>query len=284
MTTGLTYKLSLAICLLWTATALGDSSPIVRRLTKAKKLYIEQEYEKVIHSLTPVVQSPMATITHKVEAYELLGLSYLILGDTQRARHMFENLLGLDPGHLLRDPSGSPKLRRFYEEVKAALVPGYDGPARVTLEHAAPPRAVAGRRVEFAARIVHGGESIQSVILRWRRSGLLTYRTAAMRGHGSRLRARFILPGDHRSYTLEYYLEVRDSSGHTLARIGAPDQPLSVYVTGASSGDRDGPIYKRWWFWATVGALVAGGVTAGAIAVSAESAPKGNLEPLIHLR
>jgi hypothetical protein len=260
------------------ALSLAQSASMNQRVASAKQQYIAQEYEVVIRLLTPVVQSPIATISAKVAAYELLGLSYLILGDEKRARVAFENLLGLDQGHMLNDPSGSPKLRRFYDSVKESFVPGYSARATVTMEHAAPRRAIAGRRVELAASIVSGRGLMASVNLRWRRAGLLTYRNRRMRGTPRRMEAGFLLPEDTASYRLEYYIEARDSSGHAVGRVGSPEAPLTIKVAGALRVDST-PIYHKWWFWTLVGAAVVGGVTAGVVAGSSEDAPAGSLEP-----
>jgi len=257
---------------------LGDPS-MRRRLGQAKRQYIAQEYERVIQLLGPVAQSPMATISEKVKAYELLGLSYLILGDELRARAAFENLLGLDQGHQLDDPSGSPKLRQFYDSVRESFVPGYSARGTATLEHAAPRRAIAGRRIELAASVVSGQELVGSVILRWRRAGLLTYSTERMQG-AQQLLARFILPEDSSAYRLEYYIEARSAAGHAVGRVGSPEEPLQIKVAGITGTAATGkPIYKRWWFWTAVGVVVLGGVTAGIVAGSSDSAPPGSLEP-----
>lgn len=268
--------LVLGVGLLWAAEV--HAGPLKERLFQARRQYVAQEYEQVIRLLTPMVQSPIATISEKVAAYELLGLSYLILGDKTRARAAFENLLGLDPGHLLSDPTGSPKLKRFYESVKESFVPGYQARAPVALEHAAPTRAVAGRKVELAVSIVSGRKQVRSLVLRWRRSGLLTYRTARMRGEGSKRVAHFILPEDRSSYRLEFYIEARSSAGHAVGRVGSPDDPLLVSVRG-SERPVSKPIYQRWWFWTVIGVAVVGGVTAGIVAGTSDSAPTGTLEP-----
>jgi hypothetical protein len=266
----------LAVLLVGLVPPAGASS-LSLRVAAARAQYLAQEYEQVIRLLTLVVQSPIATISEKVDAFELLGLSYLILGDRERARVAFENLLGLDPGHVLRDPTGSPKLKRFFEAVKESFVPGYKPHAQVSLEHAAPSEPVAGRTAEFAASVVQGEAAVETTVLRWRRAGLLTYRTVFLRGAAGRLLGRFGLPEDPADYKLEYYIEARDKGGNTVARVGSPEQPLSISVKG--TGPPPPPVYKRWWFWTLIGAAVAGGVTAGALVLTAEKAPEGNLPP-----
>ena len=190
---------------------------------------------------------------------------------------------GLDPEHVLNDPSVSPKLRRFFDSVKASFVPGYQPRTAVTLEHSAPPAAVAGRRVELAAVIGEGRREVASVLLRWRRSGLLSYETLTMSRRKQSLVASFVLPADNAAYQLEYYLEARDRAGQLLTRVGSPEKPLTVAVSGAPA--RSDPVYKKWWFWTLLGAAVVGGTTAAVVVLSADKAPEGNLQPgIVRLR
>ncbi len=260
----------------------GDALATQRgRLAQARKQYLSQEYERVIRLLGPLVQSPLATISEKVEAYELLGLSYLILGETKRAREAFEDLLGLDPGHQLRDPSDSPKLRLFFESVKESFVPGYKIRSLVTLEHSAPTGATAGRRVELGALIVEGGKEVGQVQLRWRRSGLLTYEVASMARSGQQLLAGFILPDDTSGYKLEYYIEARDTRGQVAARIASPERPMVLTVSGGARPSQS--ILRKWWFWTIIGAAVVGGVTAGVVVGTAKRVPTGNLGESLQL-
>jgi tetratricopeptide (TPR) repeat protein len=78
------------------------------------------------------------------------------------------------------------------------------------------------------------------------------------------------------------------------ARTPAPPQPLSGVTAplppGATDFDRgylrgglrpgpldDGPIWHRWWFWAGLGTVVAGGLLAGLlIGTSRDSGPRGS--------
>lgn len=117
--------------------AWGGPSPAT--LTqRAKALYANQRYLAAIRAIAPVVRHPQATAAQRVDAFELLGLSFLILGDTTRARAAFERLLELDPLHTLDDPSGSPKLRSFFERTKRAYRQTHPGAAG-TATGAAPP-------------------------------------------------------------------------------------------------------------------------------------------------
>lgn len=247
-------------------------------LTRAQVAFNKQNYERTLKLLQPVTVDPQATVSQKIDALELLGLSYLILGDQKRAREAFENLLGLDASHQLRDPTESPKLKLFFESVKAAFLPGYDPRRKAQLEHRAPRAATAGRKVELSAQLIRGAKLVDSVVLRWRREGLLTYRQVTMRaGASDRREASFLLPDDSSGYLLEYYIEARSRAGHALTRLGSPGHPLTLRVSGATRRLAGGlPFYKRWWFWTLVGAAVVAGTTT-AIVLGRERAPTGTL-------
>jgi hypothetical protein len=57
----------------------------------------------------------------------------------------------------------------------------------------------------------------------------------------------------------------------------APSSPQLVSVPAPEPARR--PIYKRWWFWTGIGAVVAGGVVA-AVMLTRSSDPQGTLPPI----
>lgn len=253
-----------------------DAGARVReRLRTGRKLYEEQEYRKAVRELAPVARDPAATRAQKLEALELLGLCWFILGHEDKAREAFEDLLAIDPGYTLREPSGSPKIRRFFEEVRRAYVPDAAG-GQAALEHAAPTDAVAGRKVEFAAEITAGQDVVKEIVVRWRRRGVLEYRDAPMRrAADGRFRARFTPPADRAGYVLEYYLEARDIAGRSVARVGGPETPLALSLRGAPP---EGTAwYRRWYVWAGAGVIVLGTAAAITAAATADEAPDGTL-------
>ena len=270
----LSVALLLAVPLASPRPALAASPQIAAALRRGKAAYGKQDYERTLKLLQPVVIDPKTTISQKIDALELLGLSYLILGDNKRSREAFENLLGLDPAHQLRDRSGSPKLRQFFLAVKEHFLPGFNSSEQAQLEHRAPRGARAGRRVEFS--VVVRSAVVTQVVIRWRRAGLLTYRQARAKVRGRQRVAAFLLPEDRESYRLEYYVEARGGSGHAVARLGSPGHPLSLKVEGSQGRRRSEPVYKRWWFWTAIGVAVVGG-TVAAIAASRKAAPEGSL-------
>ena len=273
--------------------SLGTSSPafardggaaIRTRLASGRTAYAQQEYREVIRTLRPIVRDPAATRAQKVAALELVGLSMFIIGQIDAARATLEDLLALDPDYLLTEPSESPKLRSFFDDVKRGYLPDFRGGGQAALEHSAPTGAVAGHRLEMSAVITAGSagpdtSSVRSVVLRWRRRGLLEYHDAPMSAR--RRRPGFVValtpPADRGGYTLEYYLEARGPAGAVVARAGGPDAPLSLPVRGGT-GAVARPWYGRWYIWAGA-AAVGASITAAVLISGAEDAPEGSLPP-----
>ncbi len=260
------------------AHAAADASAKVKaRLKKGRKLYEEQEYRKAIRELSPVSRDPAATRAQKLEANELLGLCWFILGDEASAREAFEDLLAIDAGYELRDDADSPKLRAFFEHVKRDYVPNASG-QRATIEHAAPEAAVAGRRIELAAEITSGEDAVKDIVVAWRRRGVLEYQTVALRRvKDAKWRARFTPPADTAGYVLEYYLEARDLAGNAIARNGGPETPLSLPVKGAAS--EKSSWYRKWYVIAGAGVVLVGTAALVGVAATGQTAPQGTLSP-----
>ncbi|MCA9672534.1 MAG: hypothetical protein KC503_43365 [Myxococcales bacterium] len=286
----LLLPLSLLLALVLAAPRAARAADAASSLAEARKLYGTQEYEKAIPVLRRVAHSATASIKQKVDAFELLGLSNLILGNNKKAREAFENLLSLDPQHELRDPSGSPKLRKFYESVKASFVPGYKPGQRIELSHVTPTAARAGQALRFVVLVPRAAAAqVKTMVLRWRRGSLLSFRELPMRARGAsgrRFVAKLRLPGDEAGYELSYTIEARGAGGVVLGHAGTRDGPLTLRVAasrptnGGGGGGGGAPIYKRWWFWTIIGAVVVGGTVAGiAGAASGGSVPSGNLDP-----
>jgi hypothetical protein len=275
-------RLALALLLvLLLPSPLGAQPPQDRlraQLKAGEERYQDQDYRAAIEVLSTVVQDPVATRAERARAYEYLGMAQLILGHKTRAREAFEELLAIDAHYTLTDPSHSPKLREFFEGVRASFLPGYGrAQGEAELEHAAPTAATAGRPIEVQADVIRGAQLVRDVALEWRRQGLLTYASEAMSGGGGRWRLSFAPPRDNNDYALEYYLEARDEHGRVVARVASAEAPLLLPVRGAPLPPT--AWYKRWYVWAAVGAVVAGAAIGGIVAGTAERAPVGTLPP-----
>ncbi|HEY1587602.1 MAG TPA: tetratricopeptide repeat protein [Polyangia bacterium] len=269
-------QLGLALVMLLSASAWADDA----RMKEGELRYQNQEYRVAVELFDAVVHDPVVTRDERARAYEYLGMSWLILGKKPKARAAFEELFAIDPHYTLSDPSHSPKLREFFEEVRSSFVPGYGkSEGEAELEHSAPTGATAGRPLEMEVVVIRGAQLVHAVTLYARRQGLLAYGNAPMRGDANRWRLSYAPPREVADYTLEYYVEARDDKGRVVARVASPERPIPMPVRGVPIVIGPTPWYKRWYVWAAVGAVVAGGAVVGAVAGTAEKAPKGSLPP-----
>jgi hypothetical protein len=258
--------------------ARADPQTIERYLERGAKLFEEQEYGGAIQALAPVTRDARATRAQRLRALEVIALAHFIRNDRGAARATFERILDIDPGYQLRDTSGSPKIRAFFDELKKQLIPGYDPSAGADLEHAAPTAGTAGRAIELEVRATRGGERVFELVVAWRRRGELQYRPIAAAPRGdAKWRARVTPDGSPKPYVVEYYVEARDAGGGAVARIAAPDTPLEIALAaGGSDGDK--PWYGRWYVIAGGGALAAAAVSGIVISVARQPDP-GTLPP-----
>ena len=134
------------------------------------------------------------------------------------------------------------------------------------------------------AAIKGEASKVTQAMLRWRTSQNLSWNGIIMTRDKTTLSARLLLPPGSSAYQLLYQVEARDNAGNLLARAGSDSQPLKLAVAAGPPRSVK-PVWHRWWFWTVLGTVVVGGVTAGAVLLTNESAPQGNLQPgVVHLR
>jgi hypothetical protein len=245
-------------------------------LARGQQMFDEQEYAGAIQTLAPVTRDARATRAQRLRALELIALAQFIRNDKGAARATFERILDIDPGYQLRDTSGSPQLRAFFESLKKQLIPGFDPNAGADLEHAAPTAGSAGKPLEIEVRVTRG--NVFDLVIATRRRGELTYATSQLRPRGdNRWRTKLTPAPSSKPYVLEYYVEARDAGGAAIARIAAPDQPLEIALAAGGPDTSHRPWYTRWYVIAG-GAVVGAGL--GAVIVGATRGPgPGSLPP-----
>jgi hypothetical protein len=267
-----------ALALAATPRAFADDvgpQTIEQYLERGRKLFEEQEYAAAVQALAPVTRDARATRAQRLRALELIALAQLIRNDPGAARATFERILDVDPGYQLRDTSGSPQLRAFFDDLKKQLIPNFDPTAGADLEHAAPTAGTAGKPVELEVRVTRG--NVFDLIVSTRRRGELGYHATPLLPRGdNRWRARIPAAPSAKPYVLEYYVEARDAGGAAIARIAAPDQPLEIALSaGGDATER--PWFARWYVIAGGAALAAG---IGGVIVAATRGPDpGSLPP-----
>lgn len=280
----ISLSLGLVLSLFCATTRAAPLEPgqVAKRLAEGRALYGEQEYAKAIPVLRSVTESTVATTTEKVSAFEVLGLSYFILGQEKRAREAFENLLALDPEHTLVEEGQSPKILRFYDGVKAAYTPGYRAGPAVALDVLVPNRARGGQRLDVRVRVVRGVKEVTDVRVFFRSAGVLSYTAQQLSPiEPGRYEGQILPPAEPAAWTLEYYVEARAGT-NVRGRFGDPLRPLSLSVEAAAAATTPA-WYQRWWVWTAVGAVVIGGVVVG-VTSRGSPAPPGTLGPVIQLK
>jgi hypothetical protein len=247
-----------------------------RKLLEAgERFFADLEYRKAIQVLLPVTRDPAASRAQRVRAWELIALSRFIVGDRGGARTAFERVLEADPGFQLRDTSGSPRIREFFDEVRADVL-GAGTTADVDLELAAPRAGTAGTRLELELRATRGARSITEVVVLHRTVGVLAYDTSPARNVADdRWRATVRLDAARRAYTIEYYVEARGAGGSVLARVATPDAPLVLEISPGEGAVR--PWYGRWYVIAGAAAVAAGAT--GAVILGTRGPGDGSLPP-----
>ena len=245
-------------------------------LSEAKAYFDGLDYRGALAAARAVDTDPEATSQQRVEALEIAGLSYLILGEDAAARAAFEELLDIDPYYQLREETGSPKIREFFAGVKAR--------ARDTsfaeLVHAAPTAARSGAIAELEVSTGRGASEIVEVVVRWRGRGAVAYQSAMFRRREhDRWAAGIALPESEKRWVLEYYVEARDLAGRAIGQIGGPNAPLAIPVEagGVLSISRT-PWYRRWYVIGAAGAAAVGAGVAVGIAAG-DRTSSGSLEP-----
>lgn len=245
-------------------------------LERGQQLYDDAEYAAAIQTLMPVTRDARATRAQRLRALELIALSQFIRNDQGAARATFERILDIDPGHQLRDTSGSPKIRTFFDDLKQQIIPGY-GHADADLEHAAPTAGTAGRPLEIDTRATRGGERVFEIVVATRRRGELAYKiTTSLPRGDARWRARITPEPAQKPYVLEYYVEARDAGGAAITRVAAPHSPLEIALA-AGGVEPKRAWYSRWYVVAGV-AVVAAGVT-GLVFATSDGPDSGTLPP-----
>ena len=159
----------------------ADRGRVTERLERGLAQFNDLEYRQAIRTLGPVPRDSAATRAQRVRALELIGLSHLILGEEGPARDAFQDLLAIDPGYQLRDDSGSPNIRAFFDQVKRAYVPGFDPSMTAELDHAAPRGATGGQTLQLDIRVIEGKDQVKEMQIQWRRQGVLDYQSAPAR-------------------------------------------------------------------------------------------------------
>jgi len=246
--------------------AVLSSIPTHPLLTRAERQVEAGELEAAVGSLQELLDEQNLTDAQLVEAYRLLGLSRLYLGDEDGARAAYEKLLQAQPDYAL-PRSAPPKIQQLYARIRQDIRKRRVLP--VTLEFEPLPDTLGGAAVVANARIEALPLGARGKLFH-RRVGAQAYSSvdfARLPGEPDRYTATlpaYSVPIEERAYQVEYYLEVVDAAQRRLAGRGDAYSPLTLQVRGAQApaGERQATAawYQNPWVWGVAGAVAAGAV------------------------
>lgn len=254
----------------------GDEARVA--LSEGRRRYADLDFDAAVEALRRALAAPGLSEAERLEALEYLGCAYVVLERNDSARSAFGEMLRLDPYRVLREPTGSPRIRSFVDRLRARLVPDAALDERVVVRIQAPRRMRSGERARVRVEI-RGPLDVASATLTTRH-GDAEARTIPMRGDARRFEAS--VAAARAGEDVELWVVVRDASGRVLARGGEPSVPVRVEVLAAPARPpavESRSILSRWWFWATTAAVVASGVVVGLAVAGGDEAPDGTLSP-----
>jgi hypothetical protein len=204
----------------------------------------------------------------------------VVLEQEDQAREAFLEMFAIDPYHVVREPSGSPKIARFVARIRSEAVPDAALDARVQLRAQLPRGGRVGRATRVRFRVT-GPPRVARVQVFVRGVGDEDWETVeAERSEGGFVAE---LPARSAPDELALYAEGRDTRDRVISRAGEPFAPLGLEIIpgsdGPTTGGTGGSILGEWWFWTGIGVVVVGAVIIGIAATPAANAPEGSLPP-----
>ncbi|MCS6798433.1 MAG: hypothetical protein NZ898_07880 [Myxococcota bacterium] len=247
-----------------------------RQIAEGRRLYAELDFAAAVDALRRALSVPGLAEAERLEAYELLGSAYVALDQEAQAREAFLAMLAIDPYHVVREPSGSPKITRLVEQLRRQVAPDAALDPDVVLRPRLPRRAREGHDVLVRFEVV-GPRRPASVRLWLRGVEEMHYaRIDAEPDETGAFVAR--IPSRRAPDELELYAEARDEAGRLLTRAGEPYAPLSLRIV-PSTRDEPATPFQRWWFWAAIAGVLGAGAAAVVLASPRERAAAGDLPP-----
>ena len=262
------------------AAAQSARAEVERHLDDGRRLYRELDFAGCVDAMNRALAVPGIDPAGRLEAWEYLGAAYVVLDRREDAEAAFREVFALDPYHVVREPSGSPKIERFVEELRARLVPDAALDSSVALDARLPRAGRVGRPTPVQVD-VNGPpdrtEQVTQVALHLRGDDETEWSAVELEAVGATYEGE--IPARSTTGELELYAEGRDAAGRVVARAGEPLVPLTMIVR---EGDEEAtpPLRRRWWLWTIVGVVVVGlAAGIGAAAAGSDTAPAGTLAP-----
>jgi tetratricopeptide (TPR) repeat protein len=190
-----------------------------------------------------------------VQLYESLGVAYAYLGRRVEALEAFDMLLALDPGHAI-GYTLSPKATFLFEEARK-LAARRPPPA---IELYWPRDLQVGDPIPIDLEVIADPKGLlRRAVLQVRRKGEASYGPRAVElvgpGRYQRLVLDPVAPIATASEAVQLYLVVTDERGNEVFQVADAAHPREIALAYQAAE----PWYRRWWVWATIGAVLAAG-------------------------
>ncbi len=256
----------------------GSSRAEARRaIEEGVRAYAELDFPLCVQTMRGVLALSGLSDPDRLEALEYLGSALVVLEREEAARDAFTRMLALDPYHVVREPTGSPKISRFVAELRAEQVPDAALDPRVALELQLPARAQVGEDVVArvdASRVSDDAAEITTVTLFVREPEASGFAASETERQGG---GRFEVTLSPRDVgELAIYAEGRDDEGRVVARAAEPLAPRVLSVEAEAVTPRK----SKWWVGVIVGVVVVGAAAAVAVTLSRrERIAPGTLPP-----
>ena len=239
---------------------------------KGRKLYLDTYFGEAITELDRALQlSPPERL--RVDAKFLLALCFFALGNEDRARTAFKEVLGLNADFALPEMT-SPKVRAFFDEVRASfrVIP--------KLSHTPPQTIDASQGASFTVQIENMRPGYEAMLhFRLREEGDYSRIDLSATPEQKKIYTALI-PGSlllrEEGYTLSYFIDVSDAAHVALISLRSTESPFSVPVNVPIAQASTTPVYKKWWFWTIVGGVVLAGAATAVAVVLTQEPPTGD--------
>ncbi|MBN8614258.1 MAG: hypothetical protein J0L92_26905 [Deltaproteobacteria bacterium] len=272
-----------ATCLLAPASAHAQRADAQARalLDAGRTQYAELEYGEAVESLTGALRLASRDEAFRAEVLETLAFTYFVMEREDSARETLAQLFALDPYYVVREPSGSPRVSRFVEGVRASTVRDAAIDPEVAVRTELPRAARADVSVEIAITVP---APVTRVAVLYRTDTSASWQRVEAAPTAERARYVAVLPALGEASEVDVYVEGRDARGRVVARDAGPLAPRNLEVTAPDrrGGDsRGGDLASEPWLWIVIGAVVIGaGVGIGlGVALSDPGIPTGTLPP-----
>jgi hypothetical protein len=229
--------------------------PAASNLEKGCVALAEYRLEEAVVLLEAAKHEGPYPYADHVNLYEKLGVAYAYLEKKKEAMEAFDMLLALDPGHAL-SYTLSPKVTFLFEQVrkKALSLPApsvdLNWPRDLKVSQQIPiDLEVVSDRMGF----------MKQAILYTRVKGANAYQATPLALIGPKSYQHIDLappaPDAENAQTLQLYVSITDIKGNRVYAVGDPERPREIGL----AYEPPEPWYRAWWFWTSVGLVVAAG-------------------------